>query len=65
MYIIASDCIVNMDQVQFCHRSNGQLTFEIEDGSILFDESPDDSLQQIATGLSQGLPYIEMDLRLE
>lgn len=61
MYIIASDCIINMNQVQFCHRCNGQLTFEIADGTIQLDESPEDSLQQIAIGLSQGLPYIEMD----
>lgn len=64
MYIIATDCIVNMNQVQYCHRSNGILSFEVSDGTIQFDSSPEDSLQQIAMGLSQNLPYIEMDITI-
>ena len=61
MVIIASDCIVNMEQVQLTHVEDGVLVFDVADGAIRLANCPDNALQQLAIATSQGKEFLEME----
>lgn len=61
MTIIASDCVVNMEQVQLTHVENGDLVFDVIDGAIRLTGCPDNALQQIAIAIAQDKKFLEME----
>ena len=61
MTIIASDCVVNMEQVQLTHMENGDLVFDVIDGAIRLTNCPENALPQIAMAIAQDKKFLEME----
>ena len=61
MTIIASDCIINMEQVQLIHMENGDLVFDVIDGAIRLTNCPENALSQIAMTIAQDKKFLEME----
>ena len=61
MTIIASDCVINMEQVQLIHMENGDLVFDVIDGAISLTNCPENALPQIAMAIAQDKKFLEME----
>ena len=61
MTIIASDCIINMEQVQLIHIENEDVVFDVIDGAIRLTNCPENALPQIAMAIAQGKEFLEME----
>lgn len=62
MFIIASDIIINMDNVSAVFvNDKGHLQFEVPNGAFTLGDIPDDALQQIAVAVAERKPFLEME----
>lgn len=60
MTIIASDCVINMEQVQLIHMENEDVVFDVIDGAIRLTNCPENALSQIAMAIAQDKKFLEM-----
>ena len=62
MFIIASDIIINMDNVNTVFiNDNGHLQLEVPNGAFTLGNIPDNALQQIAVAVAEHKPFLEME----
>lgn len=62
MFIIASDIIINMDNVSAVFVNSKQhLQFEVPNGAFTLGNIPENALQQVAVAAAENKTYLEMD----
>lgn len=62
MFVIASDIIINTDNVTAMFvNDNGHLQFEVTGGAITLGNIPDNALQQLAMAVAEHKAFIELE----
>jgi hypothetical protein len=62
MFIIASDIVINTDNVSAIFvNDKGHLQFEVPDGALTLGNIPDNALQQVAIAVTEHKPFLEME----
>lgn len=61
MVIIASDIIINIDNIEAIYVQNGNLCCEVPGGTYVLANVPDDALAQIAVALAEHKSFIEFE----
>ena len=61
MFLIASDVVINIDNVEIIHVKKGQLCCEVNSGTYTLENIPANALQQVAGALAEGKQYLELE----
>jgi hypothetical protein len=61
MFIIASDVVINIDNMEAVYVRDGNLCCETGHGVYELKDIPDNALQQVAEALAEGKKYLELE----
>ena len=61
MFIIASNVIINVDNIEAIYVQNEKLCCETGHGVYELKDIPDNTLQQVAGALAEGKKYLELE----
>lgn len=62
MFVIASDIVINTDNVSAIFvNDNGHLQFEVTGGALTLGNIPDNALQQVAVAVAEHKAFLEFE----